>query len=133
MCQLLHDAGAKLIVTDVNDDRVSQVVKRFNAKPVPLENIYEAEADVFAPCAVGGILTFEVIGRLKVSIVAGGANNQLPSDAEGDLLYDRGILYAPDFVANGGGIINVAAEILKIENREAWVAEKLQALNDSLQ
>lgn len=132
LCQFLHEAGAKLVVTDIDASRVDRAVAEFGATAVALDEIYAAEADIFAPCAIGGILNADTIAQLKVSIVAGGANNQLATAADGAALHARGILYAPDFVANGGGIINVATEILKIADREGFVADKLQALDATL-
>lgn len=132
LCQYLHGVGAKLLVTDIDSKRVAQAVEDFGATAVALDDIYAAEADIFAPCAIGGILNSETIPQLKVGIVAGGANNQLATSADGAALHARGILYAPDFVANGGGIINVATEILKIADRNRFVAEKLDALDATL-
>ncbi|WP_417472415.1 Glu/Leu/Phe/Val family dehydrogenase [Leisingera sp.] len=132
LCQFLSEAGAKLVVTDIDAARVEKAVAEFDARPVGLEEIYGVQADIFAPCAIGGILNAQTIPQLKASIVAGGANNQLATPADGAALHDRGILYAPDFVANGGGIINVATEILKISDRAGFVAEKLAALDATL-
>jgi leucine dehydrogenase len=129
---LLHQAGAKLIVTDVDPVRVTAAVQAFGARPVALDDIYGVEADIFAPCAIGGILNAKTIPQLKTAIVAGGANNQLATPADAKALHDRGILYAPDFVANGGGIINVATEILKISDRAHFVDDKLAALDQTL-
>lgn len=132
LCRFLSEAGAKLIVTDIDATRVEQAVSEFGARPVALNEIYGVQADIFAPCAIGGILNPATIPQLKADIVAGGANNQLASPADAAALHERGILYAPDFVANGGGIINVATEILKIADREGFVAEKLAALDATL-
>ncbi|MFS4582876.1 Leu/Phe/Val dehydrogenase [Phaeobacter sp. C3_T13_0] len=128
LCDLLNTAGAKLIVTDVNSAQLDRAVATFGATAVAPEDIYAAEADIFAPCAIGGVLNSETIPQLKVSLVAGGANNQLATPNDAIALHKRGILYAPDFVANGGGIINVATEILKISNRSRFVADRLEAL-----
>lgn len=128
LCGLLTKAGASLIVTDVDQGLVTKAVKIFGAKAVAPDEIYSAEADIFAPCAIGGILNAQTIPQLKVAIVCGGANNQLGSAADAVALHDAGILYAPDFVANGGGIINVASEIEQITNRASYVAQKLSAL-----
>lgn len=132
LCQYLHQAGAKLIVTDIDQGRVEQAIQQFSASSVPLAEIYGAAADVFAPCAIGGILNAQTIAQLKADIVAGGANNQLATAADAAALHARGILYAPDFVANGGGIINVATEILRIKDRNGFVAGKLQALDETM-
>ncbi|MGI8497649.1 MAG: Leu/Phe/Val dehydrogenase [Gemmatimonadaceae bacterium] len=107
----LNNAGAKLIVTDIDAERVRKVVKEFGAKPVATEEIYGVRADIFAPCALGAIINDRTIPQLKVQIVAGGANNQLLEERHGDELERRGILYAPDYVANAGGVINVYSEL----------------------
>ncbi|SLN39513.1 Leucine dehydrogenase [Pseudoruegeria aquimaris] len=132
LCGLLAEAGASLIVTDVEPARVARTVTNFGAEAVASDAIYGAEADIFAPCAIGAILNARTIPQLKVKLVAGGANNQLETAADAALLQARGILYAPDYVANGGGIINVASEILRIHNTGPWVAGRLEALVDTM-
>lgn len=106
LAQELHALGARLIVTDIDRQSMERVVSEFGATAVGLEEIYSAQADVFAPCALGGILNSQTIPRLGVEIVCGAANNQLLEPSHGDLLEQRGILYAPDYAANAGGIIN---------------------------
>ena len=108
----LHGAGARLVVTDVDEERVRRVVAEFGAQSVPSEEIYDAEADIFAPCALGAVINDETAERLRVEIVAGAANNQLLDARHGDRLAARDILYAPDYVANAGGIINGCRELL---------------------
>ena len=108
LAQELQAAGARLIVTDVDPQRVSRTVEAAAAKAVPPEAIYDAEADIFAPCALGGILNADTIPRLRAEIVAGAANNQLLEEADGERLQARGILYATDYVANAGGVIVLA-------------------------
>ena len=110
LCRILAGEGAKLIVADIDEDRVARVCDEFGASAAPLEEILSQDADVLAPCALGAILNEQSIPDLKVRIVAGGANNQLETGADGQRLTDAGILYAPDYVINGGGIINVACE-----------------------
>jgi leucine dehydrogenase len=107
----LHEAGAALVVCDIDADRVKRVVSEFKAKAVGSDEIYGAKADIFAPCALGAILNDKTIPQLKVEIVAGAANNQLLEERHGDALEARQILYAPDYVANAGGVINVYGEI----------------------
>ena len=111
LAQELNTAGAKLIVTDIDAERVKRVVNDFGARPVKPDDIYCVEADIFAPCALGGIINDTTMPQLRVEIVAGAANNQLLEDRHGDALEERGILYAPDYVANAGGVINVYSEI----------------------
>jgi len=107
----LHEAGAKLIVSDIDAERVKRVAAEFSAKAVGLDEIYCAEADIFAPCALGAIINDRTIPELKVEIVAGAANNQLLEERHGDALEARRITYAPDYVANAGGVINVYGEL----------------------
>jgi leucine dehydrogenase len=107
----LSDAGARLIVSDVNAESVERAVRKFGATAVPPEAIYDAQCDVFTPCALGGILNDDTIPRLRCKVVAGAANNQLlDEDRHAQALLARGILYAPDYVINAGGVINVSLE-----------------------
>ncbi|MDG1806476.1 MAG: Glu/Leu/Phe/Val dehydrogenase dimerization domain-containing protein [Pirellulaceae bacterium] len=110
LCQQLFAAGAKLIVADVNAARVEEACHQFKAIALPPDEIATAEADLFAPCALGGILNTVSIPNLGAAIVAGAANNQLMDDEDGARLHQQGVLYAPDFVINAGGIINIANE-----------------------
>lgn len=105
----LHERGARLTVCDINVENLQRCVDEFGAAICQPENIYDIKADVFAPCALGAVLNLHTIKRLNVSIVAGSANNQLAHHQHGVLLKERGILYAPDFVINAGGLIYVAA------------------------
>src|SRR4051812_2919492 len=107
----LHEAGAKLVVTDIDGERVKRVVSEFGARAVSADEIYGVQADVFAPCALGAIINDKTIPQLKVEIVAGAANNQLLEERHGDELERRSIMYAPDYVANAGGVINVYGEL----------------------
>jgi leucine dehydrogenase len=107
----LHAQGASLIVTDIDQARIQRVVTATGATVVALNEIYGVKADIFAPCALGGILNDDTIPQLKVEIVSGAANNQLLEPRHGDALEARGILYAPDYVANAGGVINVYSEL----------------------
>ncbi len=108
----LSAVGARLAVTDIDAERVCRVVDEFGATAVGLDQIIEQEADIFAPCALGGIINDQTIPKLKVEIVAGAANNQLlEPKRHGAALEQRDILYAPDYVANAGGVINVYSEL----------------------
>ena len=107
----LHEAGAKLVVSDIDADRAKRVVGEIGASAATSEEIYGVEADIFAPCALGAIINDKTIPQLKAEIVAGAANNQLLEERHGDELEARGILYAPDYVANAGGVINVYTEL----------------------
>jgi leucine dehydrogenase len=111
LCRHLKGEGATLLVSDIDGEKVRQVVEDFGATAVEADAIYDQPADIYAPCALGATLNDETIPRLTVEIVAGGANNQLAESRHGDALEARNILYAPDFVINAGGLINVYREI----------------------
>ncbi len=110
LCRYLHDAGARLVVADIDAARVGRAVEEFGARAADLDSILRVEADVLAPCALGAVLSEQSIPELRAPIVAGGANNQLATDRDGERLRAADVLYAPDYVINGGGIINVASE-----------------------
>jgi leucine dehydrogenase len=102
----LARVGAKLVVTDVDSTKVNRLVDEYHATAVAPDEIYAVAADVFAPCALGGVLNDQTIPQLKAELIVGGANNQLLEPRHGDQLQQRGILYAPDYAANAGGVIN---------------------------
>ncbi len=106
----LHDLGARLTVTDVRPEAIARAKAEFGAVGVAPEAIYAVDADIFAPCALGAVINDDTIDQLKVDIVAGASNNQLAEDRHGLGLKERGILYAPDYAINAGGLINVACE-----------------------
>ncbi|MCH8117310.1 MAG: Glu/Leu/Phe/Val dehydrogenase [Proteobacteria bacterium] len=110
LCKLLVEAGASLKVADIDDARVQRISDEFGATGVGPDEILYQSVDVLAPCALGAILNRTTIPKLQTAIIAGGANNQLETLEDGQRLADAGILYAPDYVINGGGIINVACE-----------------------
>lgn len=112
LCRLLHDAGASLLVADVNEDNLRRLRETMPVSEVAPAEILFSDADVLAPCALGGILTAETIPRIRATVVAGAANNQLATEADGARLAGLGILYAPDYVVNAGGIVSVAREYL---------------------
>jgi len=122
LASYLSAAGAKLIITDIYPAQIEKVVQEFGAVAVEPDQIYGADADIFAPCALGAILNQRTIPQLKCKIVAGSANNQLEVDSDGFDLMNRGIIYAPDYAINSGGLINVAAE-LDGYNHERVVAQ----------
>jgi leucine dehydrogenase len=119
LASYLHSAGARLLVSDVDTSKVERVVKQFDAEAVAPEEIYEAQADIFAPCALGGVINDETISRLKTEIVVGAANNQLLESRHGDELAARGILYTPDYAANAGGVINGCRDLLDWDSAQA--------------
>jgi leucine dehydrogenase len=106
----LHAAGADLQVADLDETRVDRACAEFGAGRVSSADILYADVDVLAPCALGAILHEESIPGIRARVIAGGANNQLRSPDDGERLANAGILYAPDYVINAGGIINVASE-----------------------
>jgi len=108
---LVEQGGAKVIVSDIDVDAVARAVRDFGAETAPPDQIHAVECDVFAPCALGGIINDDSIPKLRCSVVAGSANNQLERPEHGTALQELGILYAPDFVVNAGGLINVADEL----------------------
>lgn len=110
LCRHLYQAGAKLIITDINQESLDNAAQEFNAKIVDLNEIYDQDVDVYAPCALGATINDDTLTRLKAVIVAGCANNQLAESRHDQALFDQGILYAPDYVINAGGIINVSFE-----------------------
>lgn len=114
----LHEAGARLIVSDIDSAKAHRVAQATGAEIVEGDAIYAVASDIFSPCALGGIINDETVPLLEVEIVAGGANNQLLEERHGDALEKRGILYAPDYVANAGGVINVYGEV------EGWDAQR---------
>jgi leucine dehydrogenase len=111
LCEYLAQEGARLTVTDIDDERVARVVEEFGASAVQLDDIYAVDADVFAPCALGAVINDDTLPVLKVDIVAGAANNQLARENHGREAERHGILYAPDYVINAGGLCNVYAEL----------------------
>ena len=111
LCKHLHEEGAKLIVTDINKEAVQRAVDAFGAKAVDINDIYSQDVDIFAPCALGAVINDDTIPQLKAKVIAGSANNQLKDTVHGDRIHEMGIVYAPDYVINSGGVINVADEL----------------------
>jgi leucine dehydrogenase len=126
LASYLYAAGARLIVSDVDANKAGTVVDQFDAIELAPEEIYEAEADIFAPCALGGAINDQTIGRLRTEIVAGAANNQLREPRHGDELAARDILYTPDYAANAGGVIHGCRDLL------AWDLERTSAKIDEI-
>lgn len=126
----LHDEGARLIVCDIDAAKVQACVEAYGATAVDPEAIYDQDADIFAPCALGGVINDDTLRRLKVKVIAGAANNQLQDVRHGAELEKMGFLYAPDYVINGGGVINVYGEL------QGWTMDrgkrKAQEIYDTL-
>ncbi|PIC88058.1 leucine dehydrogenase [Sporosarcina sp. P20a] len=130
LCEYLHEEGAKLIVTDINEAAVQRAVVAFGATAVATDAIYSQEADIFAPCALGAVINDETIPQLKVKVVAGSANNQLKEPEHGDRLHEMGIVYAPDYVINSGGVINVADELIGYNKERAL--KRVEGIYDTI-
>lgn len=118
LCKFLAEEGAKLVVTDIDQARIDRVVREFGARAVDPDQIYGVDAPVFAPCALGAIINDDTIPHFKFEIIAGAANNQLAEERHGDEITTRNILYAPDYVINAGGLINVYGEV------SGWTADR---------
>jgi leucine dehydrogenase len=131
LCRYLSQAGARLIVADIDPARVQRACDEFGATAAGLDDILYQDVDVVSPCALGAILTEDSIPKIRAAIVAGGANNQLATDQDGQRLSDAGILYAPDYVINGGGIINVASEYYDDADDDE-VTRRVSAIGDRL-
>lgn len=123
--------GADVFVTDVHPDRTRRVAQQYNVTPVEPDDIYDVDCDIYAPCALGATVNDETIGRLRCSIIAGAANNQLEDELRhGYMLLDRSITYAPDFLINAGGLINVYHEHLGHYDRKR-VMEQAEKIYDT--
>lgn len=121
LCRLLHAEGAKLIVTDVRDEVLDKIKDEMpGVVCVAAEAIFDTEADIFSPCALGAQINDMTIPRLKVDIIAGAANNQLAEDKHAAILQDRGILYVPDYVLNAGGVISAAYEYFQRQGQNPF-------------
>ncbi|HEV8599956.1 MAG TPA: Glu/Leu/Phe/Val dehydrogenase [Gemmatimonadales bacterium] len=120
LCRYLHAEGARLVITDIDEHKVKRAVEEFGATAVAPDAIYDQPGDIYAPCALGATINDDTLERLKVELIAGAANNQLAEDRHGVELERRGLLYAPDYVINSGGLINVYGEL------ERWPQERAQ-------
>jgi glutamate dehydrogenase/leucine dehydrogenase len=126
----LADEGAKLTVADVRQAAVDDLVERHGAVPVAPESAHTVACDIFSPCALGAVLNPTTIPELRCDAVVGSANNQLASPDDAERLRDRGIVYAPDFVANAGGVINIAEEPHGYDHARAW--HRIRSIHDTL-
>ncbi len=132
LCKHLHAAGAELFVTDINQEAIDRVVNEFGATAVGIDEIYDLDVDVYAPCALGATVNDNTIPRIKANIIAGCANNQLAESRHGEILREKGVLYAPDYVINAGGIINVYYETLPEGYSEAAATKHVEGIYDTL-
>lgn len=119
LCGYLAEAGAKVTIADVDVDNLGRAVADWKVDSVPLPEIHKLEVDIFAPCALGGIINDDTLSEFRCKIIAGCANNQLAREEHGDKLRDLGILYAPDFVINAGGLMNVEDELRGYDRERA--------------
>src|SRR5690625_1135965 len=131
LCKYLHEEGAQLIVTDINEEAVARAVNDFQATAVQPDEIYDVACDIYSPCALGGTINDDTISRLKAKVIAGSANNQLEKEEHGVILHEKGIVYAPDYVINSGGVINVAEELVGY-NRDRAI-KKVESIYSILQ
>ena len=132
LCRYLNREGAELLVTDIDNVSIKRVVEEFGAKVIQMDEIYDADIDIYAPCALGATLNEKTIPKLNCSIIAGAANNQLKKEDEhAEMIKDRGILYAPDYAINAGGLINCANEI-EGYNRERAFRQAEEGIFDTL-
>ncbi|WP_045517512.1 branched-chain amino acid dehydrogenase [Neobacillus niacini] len=131
LCQYLHEEGAQLIVTDINKEAVQRAVEDFGARAVDPNEIYGVECDIYAPCALGATINDDTIPQLKAKVIAGSANNQLKDTRHGDIIHEMGIVYAPDYVINAGGVINVADELYGYNHERAM--KKVDQIYASIQ
>ncbi|GAA1371291.1 MULTISPECIES: branched-chain amino acid dehydrogenase [Peribacillus] len=131
LCRHLHEEGAKLIVTDINKESVARAVESFGATAVNPDEIYGVDCDIYAPCALGAVINDQTINQIRAKVIAGAANNQLKETVHGDQIHEKGIIYAPDYVINAGGVINVADELLGY-NRERAL-KKVETVYDTIE
>lgn len=130
LVRLLTEAGAKVTISDVNTAAVEACAKEYKVQTVAPEKIYDVECDVFSPCALGAVINDDTLKRLKTTIIAGSANNQLARSHHGKAAFDRGIHYLPDYVINSGGLIYAAGEYDKVSEQE--IHQKIDHISDSL-
>jgi leucine dehydrogenase len=119
LCGYLVEAGAKVTIADVDVDNLARAVRDFGVETTSLDEIHRMEVDIFAPCALGGVINDDTMSELRCRIIGGSANNQLQREEHGEKLRDLGILYAPDFVINAGGLINVEDELRGYDQERA--------------
>lgn len=131
LCKQLHADGAALIVADRNAEAADRAARELGAKVVEIDAIHRADAEVFAPCALGGTLNAQTVPELKASVVAGAANNPLREPADGAALRARGVLYAPDFIVNAGGMMHASGEIFGTYD-EAAVGREIAGIYDTI-
>lgn len=130
LAKLLSEAGARLTVTDIDTELSQRAAKAFNATVVEVDDIYDVKADVFAPCALGAIINDSTIERLQCKVIAGAANNQLEEERHGRILKQKGIAYAPDYILNAGGIIDIHHQ--RIESSPKQLKQHLESIGNTV-
>jgi len=130
LCERLHEEGARLTVADVEQERVDTAVERFDAVASRPETVHAVDADIFSPCALGGVINAKTVGEIAANAVVGAANDQLASDEMGEALARRGIVYAPDYIANAGGLLEVVQDIEKFGDDE--LANRIERIGATL-
>jgi leucine dehydrogenase len=131
LCRHLHEEGAVIIVTDINKQAVQRAVDEFGAKAVEPNEIFGVDCDIYSPCALGAVINDQTIPQIKAKVIAGAANNQLKDPVHGDLIHELGIIYAPDYVINAGGVINVADELYGYNRDRAM--KKVEQVYDNIE
>jgi leucine dehydrogenase len=127
----LRKEGAEVFISDIHEPSLKRVADQYGAKVVGLDEIYDLDMDIYAPCALGATINDETLGRLKCSIIAGAANNQLKQeDVHGKAVMDKGIIYAPDFALNAGGVINCYSEVKGLD--AAWAMSKAEEIYQTI-
>ncbi|MCP4327368.1 MAG: Glu/Leu/Phe/Val dehydrogenase [Alphaproteobacteria bacterium] len=130
LCEYLAAEGAELFVTDIKEESIARAVQELGATAVAPEDIYGLDVDIYAPCALGAVINDDTLHNIKAKIIAGAANNQLAADRHGQALADLGILYAPDYVLNAGGVISVASEGPRVDKSD--VPDLIEGIYDTL-
>ena len=131
LVEYLTKEGAKVLISDLHEDSLSKVASSYGAVRIGLDEVYDTEMDIYAPCALGGTLNSDTLDRLKCDIVAGAANNQLKDEnLHGEILREKDIVYAPDFAINAGGVINCFSEVEGLSSE--WALDKAQDIYDTI-
>jgi leucine dehydrogenase len=131
LCYPLHEAGAEILVADLNRDNLKRVHDELPVTDVASTDVLYSDVGVLAPCALGNVLSAETIPHVRTKVIAGAANNQLATEDDGTRLAERGILYAPDYVINAGGVIGVAREYLR-QSSEDEVRKEISCIPEQL-
>lgn len=119
LVELLHKEGAEIFISDIHEDTLKRIAEQYKAKVLGVDEVYDAPMDIYAPCALGATVNDNTLGRLKCSIIAGAANNQLADEKKhGEQVKEMGIVYAPDYLINAGGLMNVYSEVRHISREQ---------------